>query len=292
MAKNGNANNQNTGAGSQTSSGSTTNQTTSGTTQQQPQTTVNQQISNPKYVVTVGFEVNYPSAFVNDVQNLGEEDPIETDPSKPHYRDRIDIIGDYGHAFFYVTKDDEVTDFFSFGPGGGHIADSKGGRGRLGDTAYTIGEISQFFRLLISEEQADKIKAEMAKFQAKVDSQEILFNPAKNDTCAATARAILKAAGVNTPKGKGHITGTGSGLANTVAGIFNFTNPYMWHKNFVAKYGAGIPYYGPAGNLADDGYGNMVEVRPSWYLTSGDDDPLKGTSHVSTEHDDVTQSSK
>lgn len=42
----------------------------------------------PKYILTVGFEVNYPSAFDGLTQNLGQEDPPN------------DKIGDYGHGFF------------------------------------------------------------------------------------------------------------------------------------------------------------------------------------------------
>ncbi|MEQ1137017.1 hypothetical protein [Acinetobacter seifertii] len=58
-----------------------------------------------KYIVTIGFEVNYPDAFVERDNGW---------VSKSNERTQLLDI-DYGHAFFYVTKNDIVEVFFSFG---------------------------------------------------------------------------------------------------------------------------------------------------------------------------------
>lgn len=51
----------------------------------------NVQITRKTYILTVGFEVNHADAFVDGIQDLSI---------------------DYGHAFFYITKNDIVTVFF------------------------------------------------------------------------------------------------------------------------------------------------------------------------------------
>lgn len=266
MAKNGNANNQNTGASSQTASGNTNNQTTSGTTQQQPQTTVNQQISNPKYIVTIGFEVNHiATAFINDTQDLSV---------------------DYGHAFFYITKDDLVTVFFSFGPNGaavpGKITDEYNGP-RPGNTSYAVTEISKLFRLEINETQADNVLKAATDFTSKVAAGTEKYNASNNDTCAETARDILKEGGVKTPSGSGHITGIG---LDFITKTFTFVNPYMWHKNCLAEYGAEITYYGPRGMAGIDADGYTI-ASGGWTVAAGSNDPLFGSPDITTIHADV-----
>lgn len=267
MAKNGNANNQNIGTGSQTSSGSTTNQTTSGTTQQQPQTTVNQQISNPKYVVTIGFEVNQiDAAFKDDIQDLSV---------------------DYGHAFFYITdENNKVYLFFSFGPGGGGKFPFTYAGKRPGDTSYTISEICNLLRFDITKEQAEKVKKAADEFTDKVNKGEEKYFALGNDTCAETAYDILAEGGVNTPSAKGRVK-PGMFLVNWIASLFTFKNPYMWHKRFIEQYTypEEIVFLGPDGlsGLETDTNGDYLitlKRNSQWLLTSSSDDPLANNSDL------------
>lgn len=216
-----------------------------------------------KYILTVGFEVNFPeTAYINGVQDLSV---------------------DYGHAFFYITKDNKVTVFFSFGPIGfatpGKITDAHTGP-RLGTTSYPITEISTLYRFTISEKQADDVKKAADAFTQKVNSGKELYNGSMNDTCAETARDMLKEGGVSTPNGSGPIKGLGIDWITTHV---NFVNPYKWNEGFSNKYGkTGIEYYGEKGfkNLSLK-KGKNVGLKDKWILRPNDDDPiLKGSQSV------------
>jgi hypothetical protein len=52
------------------------------------------EVTLDSYYLVVGFEVNFPKAFVNQVH---------------------DLHVDYGHAFFYLVKNSKIEKSFSFG---------------------------------------------------------------------------------------------------------------------------------------------------------------------------------
>jgi len=227
----------------------------------------NVQIRRKLYILTVGFEVNHPRAFVDGVQDLSI---------------------DYGHAFFYVTKNDIVDVFFSFGPKGfaaqGKITDEYSGA-RPGDTSYSITEITRLFRLKISEEMAIKVKKKADRFTAKVNAGTEHYYAFMNDTCAETARDILKEAGVSTPSGSGPVKGVGSDGITTMG---TFVNPYKWHFDFSEKYKqTGIICYGNGGS--SDVANDLITLNSSWVLYPGDNDVLISTDQEGVIHGDLTK---
>ena len=148
----------------------------------------------PTYTLTVGFEVNYPTAFDGTTQNLGLEDPPN------------DKIGDYGHGFFYVTDSGNIiVTAISFGPDARATTKHISGQGRKGTINYRISEVTQLFRLTISERQCNNLKKAVAAFKKQVDNEEVLYDPFWNDTCAARARKVLDEAGIDTPSGEGYV---------------------------------------------------------------------------------------
>ncbi len=221
-----------------------------------------------KYILTVGFEVNYPAAFYNNILNLSV---------------------DFGHAFFYVTKrpvlfDNDIVDtFFSFGPAalgeGGKITDEYNGE-RQGNTKYAISEKTKMFRLRISQAQAEKIKTNSNKFSNKVDSKKILYDTSLNNTCAETERDILSASHVLTPDGHGSVIGTGNIAIDIATYNLAFVNPYMWFKNFYTAYGSPVTWYGqPGPTVAQKGeekdeQGYKIEIEEPWILLPDQFDPL------------------
>jgi len=227
----------------------------------------NVQIRRKTYILTVGFEVNHPSAFINGIQDLSV---------------------DYGHAFFYITKNNEVDIFFSFGPKGlavpGKITDEYSGA-RPGSTNYSITEVTRLFRLKISEEIAINVKDNADAFTAKVNAGTEHYYAFMNDTCAETARDILSAGGVSTPPGSGPIKGVGSDEITTMG---SFVNPYSWYFDFLKKYeNTGIICYGTdgAGNVAND----LITLYNSWVLYPGDNDVLLSTGLETIIHGDLTK---
>ncbi len=226
----------------------------------------NVQITRKIYVLTVGFEVNYPNAFVSGVQDLSV---------------------DYGHAFFYITQNDKVTVFFSFGPNGmappGKITNEYTGP-RPGTTSYAIGETIRLFRLKITEEMAVNVKSEAKCFTEKVNAGKEHYHAFMNDTCAETARDILSAGGVATPSGSGPVKGIG---INALTSNASFVNPYKWYSDFTKEYSTkGIVCYGPGGrrNVTSD----LIHLKNDWILSPGDDDVLLSTQQVII-HGEVTK---
>lgn len=222
----------------------------------------------PTYTLTVGFEVNYPTAFVNNTQNLGMEDPKGLK------------IGDFGHGFFYVTNNsDIIVTSISFGPENNIIENTKSGQARKGTIDYHIGEVTQLFRFTINEQQNKALIKAVTEFEAKVKAKKILYDPLWNNTCAACARMLLDDSDINTPSGKGYVTGTGFAVADFVAGIIQMTIPYKWHENHVVKYGAGIEFKGLDNKAKPDlEYfafpTKEINLSKVWYVTPGLEDPL------------------
>jgi hypothetical protein len=178
------------------------------------------------YAVIVGFEVNAPDiAFKNDIQKLGV---IE------------DGSGDYGHAFFYITKNGRIMQFFSFGPMG-NGPKGKAYMGRGGNPDYTIGETVRLFRLLIQQSSYDIVLKETNKIRNEILKGRVTYTRGGpvvtkqkytaivNDTCAETARDILIKGITNIPNGTGPVDATFYG---SYIPVINAVNPYMWHRNF------------------------------------------------------------
>lgn len=216
----------------------------------------------PKYILTVGFEVNYSNASVNGVQDLSV---------------------DYGHAFFYITKDDVVTIFFSFGPSGlgqgGKLTNEYNGK-RPGNTSYVITEITELYRLTITEKQAVNVKKAADAFTAKVNAGKEFYDASMNDTCAETARDILAEGGVSTPNGSGPVKGGGADWVTTHG---SFVNPYKWNFDFLKEYGPGITYFGPGGVASLDFASNGRKILvDKWSLAPGNNDPLIVTGQATT----------
>jgi hypothetical protein len=245
--------------------------------------TVTVQISREdKYILTVGFEVNYPEAFHNNVLNLSV---------------------DFGHAFFYVTRRPTLSDydivdtFFSFGPAelgeSGKITDEYNGE-RPGNTKYEITEKTKMFRLRISKEQAEKIKMNSTEFTKKVDNKTIFYDTSLNNTCAETARDILSTSRVSTPDGHGSVIGTGNNVVDIAAYSLALVNPYMWFKNFQATWGDPISWYEKTGKIKaqqgeekdEDGY--RIKLYKSWVLSPGDSDLLPEDKRQVI-HDDIRE---
>jgi hypothetical protein len=202
--------------------------------------------------VVVGFEVNVPAAFRDDVH---------------------DLYVDYGHAFFYVVKNALIETYFSFGPNafgkagwfnmGNLQGTAKANRGALlkngelnarpGTADYRINEDVKAFRINLTPSVGARLIEETMTRRQQVAAGTRLYTAYMNDTCASEARELLTSAGVETPEGSGLVKHSGFGLA-TGAYLdmptgryqigFRAVNPYMWHKNFKASTHASADYGG------------------------------------------------
>lgn len=256
--------------------GGENNKNTSGTTTATGNV-IQQQITRPpEYYLFIGFEVNHmDTAFENNTQSLDMANG-----------------GDYGHAFFYTTKDNIVDTFFSFGPSGAAAPnkaeaaigiDRASGR-RPGTTSYRISEVSRLFRFKITEKQAEDIKREADAFTAKVRSGEEKYTAYMNDTCAETAKDILDAAGIDTPNGQGFVR-SGNDTADFWFGPLEvkgqrvpfsgtyFVTPYSWYTQMEEKYGS--PFLYTHTGLKPDG----IYLKEPWILVSGQSSQLYATQH-------------
>jgi hypothetical protein len=215
------------------------------------------EVTLDSYYLVVGFEVNFPKAFVNDVH---------------------DLHVDYGHAFFYLVKNSKIERSFSFGPtrtgkigwfdkgerpGFGHNvynvgAVIKDGRrdSRPATPDYSIDERVKAFQIRLSLAQARTLEAITDKYRRRVLSEELRYNAIWNDTCAEKAKEILDSAGISTPSGRGLVKYSGVIDFSIISAV----NPYKWHKAFQSKYKE-MSYPNPSG---------------SWVPQPGDDDPIFG----------------
>lgn len=238
-----------------------------------------------QYVVIVGFEVNYPNAFV--VRDNGWV-------TKSNERTQMLDI-DYGHAFFYVTKNDVVEVFFSFGPlGAGKsgwfnqgnsqapnkwntAAPVKNGyaSSRPGTPDYGIGETATLYRVLVNEDSAKKIIAETNKIRQEIINGDQKYTAWANDTCAETARDILTNYISNLPNGSGAVKQAG-------APILNVINPYMWHYNFTkSKFAKPEIIYPIAGKTSGKGViSEGFHLVDGWSLKPKDKDPLVDEGYI------------
>lgn len=209
-----------------------------------------------EYYVVVGFEVNHMDAFVNETHDLGI---------------------DYGHAFFYLVKNNRVTHVLSFGPTeAGKVGWLDKGRdnsayrigafikdgyknARKGTPDYGITEQIKAFKMSITIGQAKKLEVETASIREKIMSGKVKYTAYLNDTCAETARDVLGSAGIETPSGSGAVKH--SGLINSP--VAYAVNPYMWHSNF-KKAGKKETSYEPPG----------IDLGQKWLPLIGKGDPI------------------
>lgn len=144
-------------------------------------------------------------------------------------------VGEWGHGFFYITINDQVFSFFSFGPAG----DGSNITGNLSTCDYSITEVTYLYRLRISEVNAKKIKKDVDKIRKNSNSyfyneetREYKENKSEsknkkkyraltNSTCAKEAEQILRRhLGSKVPDGNGYVK---YGVLSIPA-----VNPYSW----------------------------------------------------------------
>jgi hypothetical protein len=196
-----------------------------------------------EYYVVVGFEVNNPLAFVDDVQDLGVH--------SARYGNG------FGHAFYYVVKNKVVTKVLSFGPirvdEGSENAPKVGwlDKGSRIDTApnkydrwavikdglknqrpgtpdYGISELVTAFKIPLTPKQGFNVEKETEAMREKIINGKQKYTVYMNDTCAETARDLLADSGIETPDGSGWVKHGDVAKYPLVKAV----NPYMWHKNF------------------------------------------------------------
>lgn len=206
------------------------------------------QVLLDSYYVVVGFEVNNPKAYVDNVH---------------------DLAVDYGHAFIYVVKNVTIVKSFSFGPSGpgkvgwfnkGRVMTSKKNgihNGRPGNADYIISERVKAFKVDISLQQAVALQAEIDKLRSEILDGSLEYSAIMNDTCAETAKEALDEAYIPTPSGSGWIKDS----RRLSFPIVYAVNPYTWHANF--KRGQPEAEFVP-----DEPVG--------WLPIIGDDDPIFG----------------
>ncbi|WP_445116370.1 hypothetical protein [Acinetobacter sp. WZC-1] len=239
-----------------------------------------------EYAIVVGFEVNYPNAFV--IQDNGWI-------TKSNERTQLLDI-DYGHAFFYVTKNDIVEVFFSFGPKGagkdgwfnqgnsqspngwntGAVVKNGYASSRPGTPDYGISEKTTLYRMLVSEKIAKKIIEETNKVRTEIVSGDQKYTAWVNDTCAETAYDILVNYISNLPKGVGAVKQSG-------APVLKVINPYMWHYNFTQSKFAKPEIIYPSlaktsgkAVLSSDG----LHLNNSWILNPKEKDPIVAEGYI------------
>lgn len=239
------------------------------------------EIKVDNYCLLVGFEANFAdTAFV--------ERKVGTLKNKV---EKVQILSgeesDYGHAFFYLTKNNIVEAFFSFGPA--ELGESKYKIGknkengnekiysnsyvnkRPSQSDYSITEVAQIFKLNISEVKFKKIIAGVNKVEEKIKKGKP-YHVLLNDTCAEEAEDILDDVIEDLPNGKGYVEFDG------IIPPFKVINPYMWCRQFYKKYGNAYiypeyPNTGKAKELYDIEGENDFSVY-GWALVKGDNDPL------------------
>lgn len=182
-----------------------------------------------RYYVIVGFETNYPSAFLDETQ---------------------DLAIDYGHAFFYAVRNNIVQFSFSFGPSGfgkvgwfdsgerlrgspnkydsGAVVKNGMQNSRPGTSDYPITEPIKAFKITLTKKQAEALEKETSAVREKITSGKQKYTAYMNDTCAETAREILSDSGIKTPGAAGKVKHSGM-LSFPIAYA---DTPYKWHHSF------------------------------------------------------------
>lgn len=206
------------------------------------------QASLDSYYVVIGFEVNKPEAFVDDIHDLAK---------------------DYGHAFFYLVKNISIKCAFSFGPAGiGKVGLLNRGRtmtsikngannARPATADYGITELVKAFKIPVTKKQAESLEQEVKSLRIEIYYDKVKYSALVNDTCAETAKEVLDNADVETPGGSGWIKHSDKMSVSVAYAV----NPYKWHKNFKKEYSET--------NFKPD-------VMGEWIPVVGEDDPIFG----------------
>ena len=233
-----------------------------------------------KYFLLLGFETNFAeTAFI--------EKEVGIFIKKKEYVQILEGEGrDYGHAFFYVTKNDVVESFFSFGPReelgeikykGGEVAGNEKPYAngyvnkRPSDSHYEITEVTRIFKLALTEKKFQKIVKKVEELEKKI-AEGKPYHVLMNDTCAEEAEDILDDIIDDFPDGKGYVD------IGIMIPPFKVVNPYMWCYQCFLKYGKPYKYpeypeLGKAKNILDpDGEFECSVI--AWNLKKGDSDPL------------------
>lgn len=214
--------------------------------------TERKEVKVDEYYVVVGFEVNYPKAFVKGVVVNGKYIPdfiMDGDVTALIH----DLGVDYGHAFFYVVKNKIITKVFSFGPtGAGKVGwfgagagdtepSNKYNRGailkdgyknsRPGTPDYNIKEEINAFKIPLTLKQGIALESATDEKRTKITSGKQKYTAYANDTCAEEARDVLSSAGIDTPSGSGWVKHSGVVSFPLVYAV----NPYMWNHRLKAE---------------------------------------------------------
>jgi hypothetical protein len=206
------------------------------------------QVLVDRYYVVVGFEVNEPKAFVDEIQDLSV---------------------DYGHAFFYLVKNAEISGAVSFGPNGaGKIGWFNKGRtmtskkdgqqnGRPATADYPVREPVKAFKIPISKQQATLLLQGINELRREIDVGGVEYSALMNDTCAETAKEVLDDAKIETPSASGWIR-----HSRILSFRFLYAaNPYKWHKRFKERYAETI---------------FLPSELGEWIPLAGEQDPIFG----------------
>lgn len=209
------------------------------------------QVSLDSYYVVVGFEVNHPNAFVNEIHDLAK---------------------DYGHAFIYLVKNVTIQSSFSFGPAGigkfgwfnkGRVMTSKKNgqqNARPATADYGITEPVKAFKINISKKQAEMLEKEINKLRVEIYTGSLEYSALMNDTCAETAKEVLDEADVPTVSGSGWVKHSGVMSSPFVYAV----NPYKWHKNLKSRYTEAL---------------FKADVEGEWIPVVGENDPIFAVPH-------------
>lgn len=254
-----------------------------------------------QFHLLIGFEINQvETAFVKKnisafskkidfVQILSGED------------ENGEPIGDYGHAFFYLTKNQIVETFFSFGPSGEGKIKMKPGNteqpkfyadgaanSRPSTGSYAITEVVRIFRFEITEDEFNKIIAGTNKVLMKIENGKP-YRAITNDTCAEEAQDILDNVLNWLPDGKGYIENNGTIFP------FKMVSPYAWAKQFYDQYKMAYTYpeypIKGKGNSILKSEGEYPYSVEEWFLSKGNKDPLSKEGYYSEANKEQDQSS-
>lgn len=188
------------------------------------------EVALDEYYVVIGTETNLPELAYLPKRTFALK-------SKNHHDLKSEFpennnSGEWGHAFFYITKNQEVLTFFSFGP----AANGNNIIGNLSTCDYPITEVSYLYRAKINEDSARKIMFDVNQIRKKSlsmifdeekqeyienNSSEKKYRALTNSTCAKEAEKILK-------KNLGDIIPDGKGFVKYGPISIPAVNPYSW----------------------------------------------------------------
>ena len=237
-----------------------------------------------KFHLLIGFEINnIDTAFVKKKVGLLKQ-KIDFVQILSGYGESGEPIGDYGHAFFYTTKNEVVESFFSFGPADDGKQKQKlfnseqskvyadgYANSRPSTGEFEITEVTRIFRFEITASEFNKITSVTNKVLKKIENGKS-YRALTNDTCAEEAEDILDDVIKSLPDGKGYVENDG------IVFPFKVVNPYMWAKQFYDKYKTAYVYpeypeRGKAKNKFNTSDYESFTVHP-WILSIGERDPL------------------